>query len=60
MNNYIFNIKDIVFFVIDEMNEPFIVVGKIDRGDCKRYLVSNKDGEKEVAEFEITSEKIIR
>lgn len=53
-------IGETVYFVTDEMNEPFIVVGHVDRGDCKRYLVSNKDGEKEVAPFEITSDKIVR
>jgi hypothetical protein len=55
-----FRICDIVYFVIDEINEPFMITGIVNRGDTKTYLVANKYDEKEVSAFTITKEKIIR
>lgn len=52
-----FKIPDEVFFVTDEMNQPYLVVGIIDRGFCWKYLIGNKDGEKEVDGFEISKQK---
>lgn len=52
-----FKIPDEVYFITDEMNQPYLVVGIIDRGYCWKYLIGNKDGEREVDGFEISKQK---
>lgn len=51
--------NQIVYFIMDEENEPFIITGIVDRGEYTSYLVGNKNGEKEVTKFEISSNKIV-
>lgn len=55
MNELVFN--QIVYFIMDEENEPFVITGIVNRGNHTSYLVGNKHGEKEVTKFEITSNK---
>lgn len=55
-----FKVGDEVYFCSDPDNMPYLVTGILDRGDCIRFLVSDKAGEKEVADYEISKQITVR
>ncbi len=55
-----FKLKQIVFHVADDLQEPGIICGIVNRpNNTTTYLVGKKDGERECYEFELTNDKII-
>ena len=56
-NTIDFLISDEVYFITDETNECYLIVGIVDRGYCYRYILGNKNGEKEVDGFEISKNR---
>ncbi|MDY8137572.1 hypothetical protein [Aquimarina sp. 2201CG5-10] len=55
-----FDIGSIVYHITDEVQEPRVVTGIVHRpNNILTYLVSNKDGESECYEVEISKEKTV-
>lgn len=60
MNNPIFEIGQTVYHVVDEMQEPHLITGIVQRSNnVFTYLISTKLGENEAYSIELSSEKII-
>lgn len=55
-----FKLKQIVYHIADELQEPGIICGIVNRpGNVTTYLIGKKDGERECYEFELSDTKKI-